>query len=181
MAVSKETNRTKNKKIKALILATVLIIVLVIILILYESNQTFSSLPSGGLTGCIANSNYICQNQIYNHSTGNIFVTLGQNTGTRWLSANFIFVPQYQPTNKGYMPITINSTAFTTDLSDISYSNIGLSSGQSIHIVLPVNRLNGNKVPVGTYATGAIWVEYTTMNNSTPQYVQIATINIQAS
>ena len=45
-------------------------------------------------TACIAGSGYLCQIRYISHTNGYIWVTLGQNTGTSWVTANFIFVPQ---------------------------------------------------------------------------------------
>jgi hypothetical protein len=44
-----------------------------------------------------------------------------------------------------------------------------------------VNGVSGTTINVGTPATGAIWVQYTTSSSSTFQYAQIATINVKAS
>ena len=80
-------------------------------------------------TACIAGSGYLCQTPVYGHSTGNIIVTVGQNTGTSWTSANFIFVQQGQAATGG-LPVTMSSAGIT---------NLGvvfgaMASGQSASI-----------------------------------------------
>jgi|GEM_PF-681120 hypothetical protein len=131
----------------------------------------------GGILGttCIASSGYLCQNPIYQHSSGYIIVTLGQSTGTSWTSANFMFVPQGQAVASG-LPVTLTSTAFATGLGNTITG--GLKSGQTTVVYLPVNGITS--VPVGTPVTGSIWARYDTSNQSV-HYVEIATINIKAS
>jgi hypothetical protein len=41
---------------------------------------------------CISAYNYSCGTPIYNNSTGNIILKVGQETGTDWTAANFVFV-----------------------------------------------------------------------------------------
>ena len=130
---------------------------------------------------CIAQSGFYCQNPIYSHSNGNIIVTLGQNTGTNWAGANFVFVPQGTPSTTGVPGVNFA----TNPPANIAYTFIGagntITSGQTISgLYLPVNGLTA--MPnVGVSATGSIWAIYQTVGSSTPQYIQIATINIKAS
>ncbi len=132
-------------------------------------------------TACIAASGYLCQTPIFSHSNGNVVVLLGQNTGTTWLSANFMFVPQGQQSASG-LPVTLTAAAFTANLGNTLLTTTGMVSGQSIQLMLPVNGVAGTAVNVGTPATGAIWVQYTTSaSNGAFQYAQLASMNVKAS
>jgi hypothetical protein len=56
-------------------------------------------------------------------------------------------------------------------------TNKSLASGQPISISLPAS----GKVNIGTRAIGFVWGEYTTEQNSSIQYVQMASIGVNAS
>jgi len=134
-------------------------------------------------SACVAGSGYLCQAPIYSHSDSYIGVTVGQNTGTSWTSANFLFVPSGTSTTSG-VPNVIGSGAawnIVPPANDLA----PLTTGQSLQIWLGVNSLGtgfGNTITVGTPAKGAIWAVYTTASNpSTLQYAQIASINVKAS
>jgi len=133
-------------------------------------------------SACVAGSGYLCQAPIYSHANSYIGVTVGQNTGTSWTSANFLFVPSGTSTLAGVPSVIGAGAAFqTAPANDLA----SLTTGQSLQIWLGVNSLGlglGNTITVGTPATGAIWVAYTTASApSTLQYAQIASINIKAS
>jgi hypothetical protein len=134
-------------------------------------------------TACIARSDYLCQNPVYTHVGANIIVTVGQSTGTNWASANFMFVPQGQPTTSGpsSLPLGLTPTAFSDGLGNTLYST-GFTAGQSASITLPVNGVSGTTINVGAAATGTIWVQYvTSVAPGLQQYAQIATINVKSS
>ncbi len=171
----------KSKKRDLILILSVLIIVIILGYAIYYV-LTFTDLiifHGWGLSNlgnvCIANQGYACNNPIYNHQTGSILLSVGQNTGTGWISANFVFVPQGIKTKNGIPLLSFNSYPANT-----SYSTNGLVSGQTVNIRLQVNGVVA-PVSVGTVATGSIWVEYTTSIDQTPHYLQIATINIKAS
>ncbi|MGI0100829.1 MAG: hypothetical protein ACREBH_03905 [Candidatus Micrarchaeaceae archaeon] len=135
---------------------------------------------------CVASSGFLCQNPIYSHATSNIVVSLGQNTGTTWDTAFFVFVPQGTPVSSGIPQLAGNVPIDWSSVNGPPVYGItqGLVSGQTQTVTLPVNSLGigyGNTITVGTSATGAIWAEYTTSVSGTKQYAQIATINIKAS
>jgi hypothetical protein len=165
----------KNKNFKRNLIVGIFIFIIIIFLIELSLNQIEPGGPPLGLI-CVASSGYVCQNPVYNHSTAVIFVTLGQNTGTSWTSANFIFIPQGQALGVDGLPSSMPGMA---TLGNTVLSRSGIKSGQQISITLPVNGLTS--VDIGTPARGSIWVEYTIQNNSTPNYVQIAQINIKAT
>jgi len=129
---------------------------------------------------CVAQSGFLCQNPVYSHTSGNIIVTLGQNTGTNWAGANFVFAPQGTPTVAG---IPGTSVSFNSFPANMIYSTNAITSGQTLGIWLPVNGISGIPVPVGTTATGTIWAVYYTSTGpgAVAQYTQIAAINIKAS
>jgi hypothetical protein len=134
-------------------------------------------------TACIARAGFLCQAPTYGHATGNIVVTVGQNTGTTWSSANFMFVTQSTPLSGG-LPVTLTPAAFTANAGNTMWTANGLNSGETISVTLPVNGVSGTTINVGTAATGAIWVQYTIstgLASSTPtQYAQLASINVKA-
>ena len=139
-------------------------------------------------SACIASSGYFCQNPIYSHSNGEIFVTLGQNTGTNWASANFVFVPEGTSSTSG-LPSTLGSAASVTLNGNDIYGGggsvgTGVTSGQTVQLWLPVNGVSTStstgSSSVGVPPTGAIWAQYTT-STGVVQYAQISTINIKAS
>jgi hypothetical protein len=161
-------------KRKTLVLLGLAVLIIIFVLLVLSAQGTFYVPGVNGNT-CVADSGYLCLNPVYFHSTGNILVTIGQNTGTSWLTANFVFVPKGTLMINGKPSISFTSTPANTTYSTTGIGFITGQTTQTIH--LPVT----GAVSMGTPAIGSIWVEYTTMNNSTPQYVQMATINIKAS
>jgi hypothetical protein len=188
----KPSNRTRKAQSAMEYLMTYgwAILIIAVVLGALFSLGVFSSSNLLG-SACIASSGYLCQTPTYVHGTvasgstaGNILVTLGQNTGTNWATANFVFVPSGTAlTSSGLPSIRFNATAPTA--ANTAYAGTGLISGQQVQIYLPNNALGSLPSPptvaVGTAATGAIWAQYTTASNPNAQYVQVATINIKAS
>ncbi|MGD0729525.1 MAG: hypothetical protein ABR981_05605, partial [Candidatus Micrarchaeaceae archaeon] len=118
---------------------------------------------------------YVCQNPIYNHTTGIISVYLGQDTGSNWTTTSFVFVPIGTQINKGIPSISFNSYPANT-----FYSENKLTSGKIVNVSLQVNDTNP-PINIGTSAKGTIWVRYTIQGNLTQQYAQMASVNIKAS
>lgn len=134
---------------------------------------------------CIAASGYYCQNPTYLHTSAGILVTLGQNSGTNWVAANFVFVPQGSTSGAGGIPNLLSTTnvVVTGNYPAAVTGSNSMISGQQVTLWLPVNGVTA-PITVGTAATGAIWAEYQTGTSAVPgplQYVQVATINIKAS
>ncbi len=172
--------KTINRNGWALTLAAFIITVVIIASLIYFISSFISSeMGQNNLLGsqCIASSGYLCQDSVYPHTSSSILITVGQDTGTNWATANFVFVPQGTQTNDGIPLISFNSYPANT-----FYSIKGIVSGSNgiTQIWLQINGVTA-PVPVGTVATGSIWVEYTTNSSQTPQYQQIAIINIKAS
>ncbi len=141
---------------------------------------------------CIAGSGFLCQSPVYNHANDLITVQIGQNTGTTWVTANFVFAPEGTPTVGGIPNLvgTIGTNTFTNSLIVATVGQV--VPGQTQYIALPVNALGtgwggtstpANTVTVGTPATGTIWAYYTTtgLAGGIAQYAKVATINIKAT
>ncbi len=142
---------------------------------------------------CIASSGFLCQSPVYNHANDLITVQIGQNTGTSWTSANFVFIPQGTPSASGIPALIGTTNTFGTNaVAPAAPASIvgAMISGQTQSIGLPVNALGtgwggttnpANTITVGQAATGAIWVAYQTSATGPLQYAQVASINIKAS
>jgi hypothetical protein len=167
-------NKNSNKILK-IIVVPIIAIFLIIVGLLITLNRPGFSVPGLGPSSCIAISGYYCQNAIYSHMIAKIFVTIGENTGTNWTSANFIFVPQGNFFNNEMPWLSFNSYPVND-----SYSKIGLNSGQQVTISLPIKGVSVS-VPIGTSVQGSIWVQYAIAQNSMTQYAEMATISIKAS
>lgn len=171
MAILKESKKNK----RSLISIGLGVLVITVALVLYFLGYFGSNAGARPATACITPPGFLCQSPVYSNSTGNIVVTLGQDTGTSWLTSNFVFVPQ------GAVSSQRNSSMyFTLNQANITYggkAGNGLTTGQYVKIILPVS----GAVKISTPATGTIWVQYTTSQNNTFQYAEIASINIKAS
>lgn len=131
-------------------------------------------------TGCIGTSaSYSCQNVIYSRVLANIIVVLGQDTGSNWATANFIFVPNGQAYNTGGLPVTLTTAGIAAGGNTISAKR-GMAMHTPIAVTLPVNGISPF-ISVGTPATGTIWAQYTTVQNSTFQYAKMALVNTKAT
>lgn len=154
---------------------TGIVVVIIIVLLgggIISSIGTFSGRSILG-AACIGASGFLCQNPIYASTTGNIYVTVGQNTGTSWDTVNFVFVSQGTQSYGGLPVVNFNSS---TDGGAAYALPNGLVSGQSLEVTLPATR----PVSVCVPATGAIWVQYTTQPGGQVQYAQIASVNVKA-
>ena len=139
-------------------------------------------------TSCVAYSGFLCSSPILSHTTGNLIVTIGQNTGTNWASANVVFVPQGGSTTSGGVPQvssepqvpgfsagnTFNGVAYNGAANALGSFN----SGQSQSITLVTGQNSG--INTGTLVSGAIWSAYTVSGSSSVYYVQMATANLKA-
>ena len=138
------------------------------------------------VSACVASSGYLCQSPTYSHTTGQLLVSVGQNTGTAWTAANFVFVPQGSAVTAGVpTPLFAANTNVNTNAL---YKGTSLSTGQTLVLSLPVNGVSTNSMAalatplaIGTSATGTVWVQYQTSSGGPLQYAQIATINVKAS
>ncbi len=133
------------------------------------------------VSSCIGSPGYYCSNPVFGHSTGNITVQIGQDTGTNWTAVNAIFVPdQYESAvvsaqNLGSGGIGGFGTAYSANV----YSIGSIPSGTQTTVHL--NAWKGTRVAVGTAALGYIWVSYTTPADNTTQYTELASIGVYAT
>ena len=174
--------------VTVVLIITVMLIIAVVLGALFSLGVFNGSLSSA----CVAQSGYLCQSPLYSHTTGIITIPqLGQNTGTTWASANFVYVPQSLSGTTAGIPTLMSPQAAVAANGNIIYGlgTIQLLSGQEVAISLPVNTVSTNSLAhlatpltIGTSTSGAIWVEYTTSANPTTfQYAEIATLNLKAS
>jgi hypothetical protein len=168
MGSDKAKNRTNS--ILILLIPLIIVIILFAVLSINVTNPGYTGPPS-----CIAKSGYICKIPTYGHTTANIIVTLGQNTGTNWTGANFIFVPQGIALTNG-IP-NIGGPAFSTYPANTSLATTPLTAGENLTIYLPAT----GPVQVGTQLQGTIWVAYTTTIGGPIHYADMASIKVPAS
>ncbi len=132
---------------------------------------------------CIAAPGFLCSGAVYSHSTANIVATIGQSSGTNWITANVVFVPSGVPLSEGVPMISFDSLPANTYLTT---SQLGLYNGGEALLYLPVNSV-AQPVPVGTVVVGAIWASYSYYTTSqgiqqtNTGYAQIATLTLKAS
>src|SRR5271169_2349944 len=96
------SNMAKTKRNPSLWILIILIAALVIVWFLLNSGPRTT--PSSACIASAFNNHDVffhnsseffqCQNPEYNNYTGNITVKLEQNTGTNWVTANFVYVPE---------------------------------------------------------------------------------------
>ncbi|MDE1860496.1 MAG: hypothetical protein KGH72_02145 [Candidatus Micrarchaeota archaeon] len=133
-------------------------------------------------TACLAQPGYICGNPAFSSVTGNLIVTVGQNTGVNWASANVIFVPNGELTYGILTP-----SYFTAANTGIAFNAIGMfATGQEATIILPINGMVTSKpyYPVGSSIAGVLWFEYTQAppaGNGQNLFVEIGAVNLKAS
>lgn len=131
---------------------------------------------------CVAYQGFLCTGAQYSHKTANIIVTLGQETGTNWATANFVFVPVGTPISQQGVPIISfhNGPANTV----LTKNGEGFMNNREMEFYLPVNGIGKHPINIGTPVTGSIWVYYTVPSangKAVSGYVRIATINVKAS
>ncbi len=153
------------------------ILIIAVVLVALFSLGVFKPSVSNS---CVGQPGFICQNAAYSHTTGNIIVTIGQATGTNWVTPIYIeFVPQ--------------GTGFISNLppfNSVDYNSLssGLTSGGTTTVTLGVGTLTAaspsifagtGAVAAGTTVSGQIWAEYTV--GSTTYYVEMASLNLAAT
>ena len=136
-------------------------------------------------TSCIASPGFYCSGVTYSHTSGNVVFTIGQSTGTNWVSTAFIYAPQ--------------GTGSTANAPSVLFANqmSGLYSGQTSAISWPVS--TPATTAIGAITAGSIWACYTTTTSgnvmplpgaqaagtcnglgNTVYYVQLATVTAKA-
>lgn len=151
-------------------------------------------------TTCLPQSGYQCSGVTYTHGgsagapypAGNVILTIGQTTGTNWLTANIFYVPQGTPQSGG-VPTSIPAggavllgVGCAPTIAQEGTGNVlggcngavpaQFASGQTGTVSLGVSSPATN---AGSSASGTIWASYTTSAGG-PYYVQVATITLKA-
>ena len=168
MDKNRKTKLVKRDKTKTVLVIIVGIVILVLFIVVLH-NIVFPPDISPSLA-CIAASGYYCNNLVYNHSNGNMTMQIGQNAGINWTSANFVFILASENQNNPEI-------YFDSANVNMTYSKTGLDQARIVNLRLPVS----GPVALGKIASGGLWVQYTTIENQTSRYVQIATINVKAT
>ncbi|VVB77118.1 Uncharacterised protein [uncultured archaeon] len=185
----------KIKRVKALVMSAVLLCVFLLafgLFIQLTSTEGPSTLQG---TTCIAGSGFYCGGLAYSHTTGNLIVSLGQNTGTNWTAWGIAYAPQGTD-----IVADIPKVKFSPiNSSDSSARNYSLPSGMQVFTRGNILPASASSIALGTATSGAIWVCFTTasgvtsinggegyctpIGNSTAkvQYAQIATLTAKAS
>lgn len=158
----------KIKKIQNVILIIlVFLIVIVVMLFLLTRPPSFWLGPNSTyINGCIQNENYSCQNPTLISTTGNLTVTIQQNTKVNWTNVYF-----------GFDKEGISYNAIYTQSLESSYYVNNLNSGDPIKITLSVDQPGIRR---GTLLKGFIWAKYNTSNQSV-HYAYIGAVDIPAT
>jgi hypothetical protein len=174
-------------KMKPYLKFVVLILVLFVIVCLSFFIPVFS-VPGVLGINCVANTGFYCSDLKYLHVTGNLIVTVGQNTGDSWSAWAIGYAPNGTETLSGIPKIRFSAVPNSSKLY----------SGQRINITSDILSVSSPKTTIGMYTSGGIWVCFSKANNvtiiggiggCTPQgnssakvyYVEIATLYAKAS
>ncbi len=164
---SREFFINKNNILYLVLLAFVIIFLTII---LPRWFYVGTSSPDTG--NCLANSEYECLYWTYSGVSGNVVLTIGQNTGTRWMAAEIYFVPQGAQVNNSGVPLLLSNGI----LAGNTLSN-GLVSGNMVRVTLPIS--NPETTP-GVVNSGAIWAVYSTSSVEPANYAKMATATFRA-
>lgn len=171
MAEKKTSDRPTSKR--NLILGAIAVIVIVIIILYSISTYGYYSTPPPIGTACVPQSGFLCKYSILNNITGDLTLTLGQNTGKNWNNVYLIFVPYNTQVNSSGVPqvsfVMPNTTYLASMISSRAIATINL-------IVAKPNSLT-----MGQGVTGTIWAKYMVNGSTNYSYSEIAALNIKAS
>ena len=142
----------------------------VVIVVLFGSNSTQGvPLP----TACVAESGFLCKISSFTipyANAGTLNVTIGQATGTNWVTANIAFL--------NYSQIEAPTTASYWRVGNIVQFSSGINSGTPVSVSIPVNSLSSTAI--GTAIQGQIWAQYTNSSGGPEYYVEIATVTAKS-
>lgn len=144
---------------------TVLIIIIIACLLIFSVFR-FRGIDMTGngrmpSNACVAGSGYLCSGPSYSHATGNITLTLTQDTGANWTSATILFVPQGTNLSNGVPVISwVNGNTISG----------GLKNGTTTLVTLPAS----GPVEIGTQINGSVWAQYTTNIGGTVSYSEMS-------
>ncbi len=142
---------------------------------------TYSGDHADIIAECTPLPGYSCGPFVFDHTNGNLVMTLSQHTGTDWKGAVFAYVPDGTPMTSGIPDIPEKEV--TTDYA--------LPNGTTVSLNLKVI-LNGaalTSVPVATPTSGKIWACYSKSDRVSPAsfnaltgciYAAIITVNARA-
>jgi hypothetical protein len=177
-------------KKKVYLISAILILALIVGVYILVTQVGIFSTGNPQIPSCVASSNYYCTDLVYSHITGNLTLTLRQDTNVTWTSWAIAYAPQGTTFNATGAP----KVAFST-VSDA----LILPSGQKIKITTNILPVSSPNTPIGTLTAGTIYVCYTTAGgvngmlvgngictpqgniNATVKYVQLATLGLRAS
>ena len=155
------------------------ILIIAVVMVALFSLGILGGNPLG--TSCLSQSGYICQSPVL-HS-GNFIVTVGQATGTNWLSANIFWVNQGSSASSSTLAGALctgtpsTSNVFNTNGGVIcaNTNSIALNNGGTTSLTFS----STTATTVGATAAGQIWAVYTTSSGG-PYIVQLATATLKA-
>ena len=105
--------------------------------------------------------------QKYNHTSGNLTLSVSQSTGSSWAVAYVMFVPIGAQYSNGAPLVNWNSSVLLPN---------GLASGSSATVKLPVS----SPVAFGTHLSGTVWSKYQINAGGTFYYAQVGSVNTTA-
>ena len=159
------------------------ILIIAVVMVALFSLGILGGSPLG--TTCLPQSGFECTNPVFSHANGELSATLGQNSGTNWVTSNIVFVPQGVPTSN------IDPNYFVGN----SISVGAVNNGQVISVTdLPIvtwSPCNGcsatapvtlSTAPaVGYTQAGTIWAMYTVPGSPTEYFAEVATVTLKAA
>jgi len=149
-----------------MVFVAVILIALALIGVYYSLSSSHQKSATGP-SSCIAQSGFSCQSSSYSSSSGNLTVTVSQNSGSNWSVATVIFVAQGTPYANGVPLVSWNSGESL---------NGGLKTGSSDSVVLPAS----GAVSVGSPLSGTLWAQYQLNAGGTFYYAEIGAVNTTA-
>lgn len=185
----------KNRKFSSAFILFVVLTVLFSYLFIQLSSLVFQSMSTPIRNfGCISLYGFNCSNLIYNHLSGNLSVTIGQNTGVTWTAWGIGYASNMTNLSSFGIPEILFSSVVNLE----NVNSNALISGQTIRLTNNLIHASSQNTTIGNYATGYLWACYTTssgvtgmfgdfgfctpLGNSTAivKYVKIAVVDIKA-
>ncbi len=172
-----KTNKSKEVNSKFLmnksnILYLILLAFVIIFLTVILPRWLYVGTSPPDTGNCLANYGYKCLYWIYAGASGNVTVTIGQNTGIKWATAKIYFVPQGSQVNYSGVPVLLSTGILSGNIiAD------GLASGSTARVTLP---MSSPKTAPGVVNSGTIWAVYSTSFGGSTYYAKIATATFRA-
>jgi hypothetical protein len=159
---------------------------ILIIAIVLEALFSFAGVFSGTSvigTSCVASQGSLCNNLTFTHGTGDLAVTIGQNTGVNWANSIIIFATQGSP-------MLADGPLVNADDANTVIGQ--LASGQTTSVMWFGVQASPS---IGTVLAGSIWACYTSSagvltyapttgtcaGTGTVYYTQLATLTAKAT